>query len=178
MIPALPPTDDLRYITFANQQLCFDPGPSTQFEETDWRTYLNVLNDATDGTTSGLADFDKVMRAYSDGEIGETESGGGPLLDDEAVDAVVGRIISTKESEGKEYAGKGGGEAEAAPFDPQVSERYAKKASFAEGFLPYEEPVTDLDGEGTVVDNRPPEKIFEELERDEFDWDTVSSCGG
>eukprot|EP00960_Hanusia_phi_P009446 273556-Hanusia_phi.AAC.3 len=29
---AIPPTDDLRFLSFSNVQLCFDPGPYTQFE--------------------------------------------------------------------------------------------------------------------------------------------------
>lgn len=30
---AVPPTDDLRYLSFSNVQLCFDPGPSNYFED-------------------------------------------------------------------------------------------------------------------------------------------------
>eukprot|EP00281_Chroomonas_sp_CCMP1168_P019285 CAMPEP_0206226650 /NCGR_PEP_ID=MMETSP0047_2-20121206/8208_1 /ASSEMBLY_ACC=CAM_ASM_000192 /TAXON_ID=195065 /ORGANISM="Chroomonas mesostigmatica_cf, Strain CCMP1168" /LENGTH=1037 /DNA_ID=CAMNT_0053649759 /DNA_START=69 /DNA_END=3183 /DNA_ORIENTATION=+ len=30
---AVPPTDDLRYLSFSNVQLCFDPGPSLVFED-------------------------------------------------------------------------------------------------------------------------------------------------
>jgi len=49
---AIPPQDDLRHMAFTNVQLCFDPGPMNQFDD----TFLHEL--------AGMEDEDKILDVY------------------------------------------------------------------------------------------------------------------